>query len=99
MTDPALLRRLVEGINSVGPHPGWRGVFTRARYPGAWPAGSEVVKANSEPGDSIADGTVGKVLGSIGHPDLGPGYFVEWAPAPRVAVFVRGTRLALVGAS
>jgi hypothetical protein len=66
--------------------PGWLGAFTRQSAPGALPAGSPVLKANSEPGDGHPNGTPGVVLGSL---PAAPGkilYFVEWQPRPHVAV-------------
>jgi hypothetical protein len=69
--------------------PGWLGAFTRYRVEGALRNGTTVVKVNSEPGDTHPDGTPGVILGSISHPDAFNGmigYFVEWAPRPRVAI-------------
>jgi hypothetical protein len=88
--DRAALRALMD---SIGPHEGYRGVFTRRSYPGAWPPGTRVAKTRFEANDSQPVGTLGTVLGSIGHPDLGSGYFVEWDSLPRCAVFVMGTKL------
>lgn len=55
--------------------------FTRAQAPGAWPNGSRVEKAASEPGDAHAIGSPATVLGSIAIPNddrLRFGYFVAW---------------------
>lgn len=67
--------------------PGWVGMFTRDRAEGALPNGTRVVKVNSEEGDGHPDGTPGVILGSVVAPGLGIGYFVSWAPRPRVVVF------------
>lgn len=76
---------------TIGHEPGWVGGFTRHQAKGAIANGTEVVKTRSEAGDANKDGTRGKVLGSISHPDVQDGaimYFVEWRTAPRVAVGV-----------
>lgn len=70
---------------------GWMGAFTRESAPGALRPGTRVVKRNSEPGDTNADGVPGVVLGSISHPKVGDGavmYFIEWAAYPRCAAAV-----------
>lgn len=73
----------------IGEHDGWTGVFTRNQYEGArFRNETRIVKAAEEPGDTTPLGTLGTVLGSVGHPDLGAGYFVEWDNRPRHAVFV-----------
>jgi hypothetical protein len=36
------------------------------------------MKANSEPDDTHPNGTLGMIVGSIGHPIHGVAYFVEW---------------------
>lgn len=77
-------------------HPGWFGVFTRAHYPGALENGSRIKKVWEEPGDGTALGTEGTVLGSLGFPDIGVGYFVEWDNRPRVAVFVISKKIGAV---
>lgn len=68
--------------------PGWEGMFTRDEHPGALPNAIRVRKVNSEPGDAREDGKLGTILGSIGHPDVGLGYFVERDNRPKRAVFV-----------
>jgi hypothetical protein len=83
-------------IASVGPQEGWEGEFTRGSYPGAWEPGTRVVKVRGAPDDAHQPGEQGVVLGSIGHPVLGPGYFLEWDDMPRRAVFTIGTKLARV---
>lgn len=72
---------------------GWVGAFTRAQAPGAIENGAEVVKVQTELGDTNPVGTKGAVLGSL----LREGvhfYFVEWANAPRIAVGVMGWKIA-----
>jgi hypothetical protein len=73
--------------------PGWSGVFTRAHYPGAYPNGARIVKIRLGPGDAHPIGARATVLGSVGHPALGVGYFVEWDDHPRVAVFVQADKI------
>jgi len=83
MTDPDL-------------HPGYAGIFTRDQCPFAkYPNGTRIKKILSEPGDGNSVGTFGTVLGSIGHPDVGVGYFVEWDTFPRYAVWVSEGKLGL----
>ena len=55
---------------------------------GAYPAGSRVVKQNSEPGDGNPDGALGVVRGSMAGPMPGSVlfYFIEWDKFPDVAV-------------
>jgi hypothetical protein len=74
-------------------HPGYAGMFTRHQMPGAIANGTRIVKTASEPGDANPDGTLGTVLGSVGHPDVGNAYFVEWDTKPRVACLVRAHRI------
>lgn len=76
--------------------PGWIGAFTRQQAQGALPNGTRIVKQNSERGDAHPNGTPGVVLGSISHPQVMGGvvfYFIEWAPKPRTAVGVLGTKI------
>jgi hypothetical protein len=74
-------------------HPGWTGLFTQERADGALPNNTRVRKINSEPGDTHKDGAEALVLGSIGHPEIGIGYFVEWETHPTHAVFVAAARI------
>jgi hypothetical protein len=67
-------------------HPGYHGMFTTDNYAGAMPHGTRVRKRNSELGDAHPNGSVGTILGSIGHAEIGTFYFVEWDRLPRVAV-------------
>jgi hypothetical protein len=46
-----------------------------------WKRRTRVSKANSESGDEQPDGTLGVVVGSIGHPTFDVAYFVEWDTA------------------
>lgn len=76
--------------------PGWVGSFTRHQAAGAIANGTDIVKTRSEAGDANKDGTRGRVLGSVSHPDVQNGavmYFVEWRNAPRVAVGVIGFKV------
>ena len=67
---------------------GWLGTFTRQEADGAMVNGTRVYKFQSEPGDGHPTGSMGTVLGSLHHPDLGYMYFVEWDESPRVAIGV-----------
>lgn len=78
-----------------GPESGWSGNFTREQAPGAYPNGTRIEKTASKPGDGSPDGAKGTVLGSMSHPMVGNGYFVEWDAYPRHAVFVAGPRVKL----
>ncbi len=74
--------------------PGWSNPFTRQQAPQArFPNGSRISKYKSETGDITLAGTQGTVLGSLYHPTLGFGYFVEWDDKPRCAVFVVGWKI------
>jgi hypothetical protein len=53
-----------------------------------YPNGTRVLKDKGEPGDATPIGTKGLVLGSISHPEMGVGYFVEWDDKPGVPIFV-----------
>jgi hypothetical protein len=69
--------------------------FDPSEAPGAWPNGTKVRKANSEPGDGHRDGALAVVRGSVGpDPRWGYfGYFVEWDDLPGVPVFIASPRL------
>jgi len=82
----------MEGMN-LKEEAGWLGNFTRDSYEGAIPNGTRIMKQNSKPDDGNQDGTLGTVLGSIGHPEAGIGYFVEWDTAPKTAVFIQDKRI------
>ena len=60
--------------------------YTTNEAEGAWPNGSFVRKANSQPGDGTADGVVGQVVGSLDARSVGPwaafAYFVRWPHFP-----------------
>lgn len=74
-------------------HAGYTGMFTRHQYDGAITNGTRVVKIQSEAGDAHPVGSLATVLGSVGHPGIGIGYFVEWDDQPRMAVFVAGVKI------
>jgi hypothetical protein len=74
--------------------PGWFGHFTRQQATRArFSNGTVIRKVKEDPGDGTPLGTEGTVLGSIYHPTLGVGYFVEWANLPKTAVFVVGWKI------
>jgi hypothetical protein len=76
-------------------HRGWKGAFTRAQAEGAWPAGTRVRKAGSEPGDTHLNGAEGVILGSLAHRHIEDFvlYFVEWDSHPKHAIAVANHRL------
>jgi hypothetical protein len=55
--------------------------FTNDCPSAKWKRRARVMKANSEPDDTHPNGTLGVVIGSIGHPIHGVAYFVEWDTA------------------
>jgi hypothetical protein len=75
-------------------HPGYLGLFTRHQMADAIPNGTRVVKVRTDAGDAHPLGSLATVLGSMGHPKVGNGYFVEWDARPRWAVFVAGDKIA-----
>jgi hypothetical protein len=75
-------------------HEGYMGVFTRNQCENAkFQNGSRVVKVWGEPNDAHPLGTKGAILGSVGHPEVGNAYFVEWDVKPGVAVLVMEKKL------
>jgi hypothetical protein len=52
--------------------------FTNDCPSAKWKRRARVMKANSEPDDTHPNGTLGMIVGSIGHPIHGIAYFVEW---------------------
>ena len=64
-----------------------------SEYPGAYLNGTVVRKVNSEVGDLNPDGARGRVIGSIGHPKVGIGYFVEWDDYQDFAVLVVAAKI------
>lgn len=84
-----------DGGFGIHNEPGWYGAFTRDQATGALANGSAVVKRNSEPKDTHADGTRGTVLGSFRATPTDPVcYFIEWEPRPKTAVAVLDFKLA-----
>jgi hypothetical protein len=79
---------VIEPLTGLCYRAGWVGVFTTKTAPGALINGTRVIKVAQDPeGDRTPPGTAGRVLGSIGHPDLvGIMYFIEWDNAPKFAV-------------
>lgn len=78
-------------------HSGYSGVFTRHQYEAAeYKNGTRIKKVWGEAGDGTALGTKGTVLGSLGHPNVGVAYFVEWDDKPHHAVFVAAKKLGAV---
>lgn len=72
--------------------PGYAEAFTRNQFPGAkYANGSRVVKVENprtEDHDLHPPGAVATVLGSMGHPDVGVAYFVEFDMRPGHAVMI-----------
>lgn len=79
--------------DSVRPHAGWHGQFSTQQQPGAIPNGTRIRKKHGDVGDQARVGSIGTVLGSLSHPDIGIGYFVEWEHVPRCAVFIMGRKI------
>ena len=78
---------------SVRAHTGWAGQFTTHQEPGAFPNGTRIRKRRTEPGDRSPVGATGRVLGSMGAPVVGVGYFVEWDHLPQTAVFIIASKI------
>jgi hypothetical protein len=77
-------------------HDGYANQFTRAEYPSAkFRNGSRIIKIRTAPGDVHVVGALGTVLGSIGHPAIGVGYFVEWDDQKKWAIFVVESKIGL----
>jgi hypothetical protein len=76
-------------------YPGYKTTFTRQQSPLAKiKNGARVRKLwEDAPGDIHAVGELGTVLGSIGHPAVGVGYFVEWDDLPRMPTCVVESKL------
>lgn len=74
--------------DSVRAHAGWSGQFTTQQHPGALPNGTRIRKKRAEAGDMNPIGATGRILGSMGAPAVGVGYFVEWDYLPQCAVFI-----------
>ena len=72
---------------------GYWGIFTRNEYPGALKNGTRIRKTNSEPNDHRNDGDAGTVIGSIGAPEVGVMYFIEWDQTPRVIIGVTAQKV------
>jgi hypothetical protein len=90
-------------LSHLRPEPGWFGFFTRAEAWGAIPNSTRIVKCRTERGDSVLDGSLGIVLGSLRGPQLATPmgivelcYFVEWDALPRCAVAVIELKIARV---
>jgi hypothetical protein len=67
--------------------PGWAGGYSTRQALGGWRNGTRVEKAAEDAtGDLTKMGTLGTVLGSVMHPELGMAYFIEWDDKPKVAV-------------
>src|SRR5262245_15908147 len=90
-------RRPLAAAPEMTTPPGWRmrdGVFFfEDEYPGAMKNGTRVVKVRGDEGDTHPLGALATVVGSIGHPDVGVCYFVEWDEHPGVPVAVMAFKL------
>lgn len=75
-------------------HPGYFGYFSRHQHSEAkYQNGSRIKKVWGEPGDGTPLDTEGTVLGSVGFPDTGILYFVEWDNRPKFAVAVMAKKI------
>lgn len=86
----------------LGYHPGYRTPFCNKQAPGALPNGTVIVKHNSKATDATKDGSLGKVLGSIGptpealkamFPGVNYFYWVEWNDDPGMAIGCVDTKI------
>ncbi len=83
----------------ISEHDGWKGVFTTRQSALAKIAnGARVKKIASEDGDVHPIGATGTVLGSVGVPDLGVAYFIEFDATPQQATFVAEGKIAAIAA-
>ncbi len=74
--------------------PGYTGAFTRDQSPLAeFENGARVAKVASDDHDRHAAGSLGTVLGSVGHPEIGVAYFVEFDASPRRAILVTSGKI------
>lgn len=70
-------------------YPGFISPFTRDQAPGALPNGTRVVKVKEDDSSDLHSiGEMGTILGSLSHPAVGIGYFVQWDSRPRMPTFV-----------
>lgn len=94
-----LLSKAVRAVQGLRTEPGWVGIFTRARAPGALANGTKVRKVNSKPNDTHTDGAPGVVLGSFPVTDPATDaryfYFIEWTDQPRIACGIVDFRIAV----
>jgi hypothetical protein len=75
-------------------HAGYRTPFSRQQSPLAkYKNGARIVKTGVGKNDLHPAGMHGTVLGSIGLPEIGVGYFIEWDDMPRCAVFIAEPRI------
>lgn len=75
------------------PEPGDRIAYTEDEIPGAMKNGTLIEKCLSDPGDGHANGSRGRILGSLGRYPVAYGYFIEWLDQPGLPVFVKYTRV------
>lgn len=83
-------------MNLLISEPGWHGMFTRHQANGAIPNGTQIVKCNSEPGDTTPEGMTGTVMGSLRAPETMGAllfYFVEWTNRPRAPMGIMATKI------
>jgi hypothetical protein len=95
----AIIRRDMLRYYGIREHDGWRGEFTTQKSQLAKIAnGARVEKIASEDADAHPIGAMGTVLGSVGAPDLGVTYFVEFDLTPRESTLIVEANLAAIPA-
>ncbi len=68
-------------------------VFTSEQAPGAILNGTVIEKVASEADDAHPDGSLGKVVGSLGPMDGTYAYFIEWDDMPGVPVGIASWKI------
>jgi len=71
--------------------------YTTDEASGAMKNGTRVEKVYKEKNDYHPLGARATVLGSLSHPTVGTGYFVEWDDMPGVPVFVVARKIGAIG--
>jgi hypothetical protein len=93
-------RRLIPILRD---YPGYTGKFIRDQALGAISNGTRVAKINSVHGDTVGDGELGTIVGSLDIVKAAPSladqyraeflYFIEWDSMPRHIASVRDFRV------
>jgi hypothetical protein len=95
----AIIRRDMLRYYGIREHNGWSGEFTTQQSALAKIAnGARVEKIASEDAEAHPIGAMGTVLGSVGAPDLGVLYFIQFDASPRQAELIVEGNLAAIPA-